>query len=387
MKIKQNFWLIWVFMLALAVVGVSCSDDDNEEEAPITVNKIVVDGVTDDIVVLEVADTYTVNLTLTPDDAVDKDEYTFEYSSSNEEVFKVSEEGVITALGVGEAALRIYPVNNTDLWAIVTIKVNSKLFLIETLTIDESYQDFYIGVDKTVDLSALITIAPEYATNKDLLYTSSNADVASVTRRGVITTLAPGDATITIATDDGSDIETTISIHVRNTSYQDLSRTGWAVTTSHQYFADGTVVGTPESLIDDPTAYGTNPDEPTCLCMVKPGKSLGGITVAADEEVHFVIDMGQEEEFSAFRLRHRVKNTSKNLRLIKASVYGSNDGTTFTPVAEDLSINVDETEATVDLGTTAKYRYFKLTYDQWASGGSTVQVSDFNILETIYEEL
>ncbi len=388
MKTKQNIWILSVFVLSFMAIGVSCSsDNDNTKEEVITVNKIEVEGVTDDIIILEVADEYAINLVLTPENAVDKDEYTFEYLSSNEEVFKVSDTGVITALGVGEAALRIYPVNNRDLWAIVTVKVNSKLFLIESLDVNQDYQDFYIGVDKSLDLSELVVITPEYATNKDLVYTSSNTEVVTVTRRGVITTLTPGDATITITSDDGSAIETTLDVHVRNTSYKAINRDGWLVTTSHQYFPDAKVVGTPESLIDNPDAYGTTEGEPTCLCLVKPGKSLGGITVGADEKVYFIIDMGKEETFSAFQLRHRVKNTSKNLRLKKASLYGSTNGTDFTLVEEGLNVDVEETEVQVDLSKTSKYRYFKLTYDQWSTSGSTVQISDFNILELVYEDL
>lgn len=387
MRLMKSIRFVWITLLSLAILSVSCNSDDDAQVKEIRVTHIEVEGVSDDIVVLEVADQYTVNLKLLPEAAVDKEEYTYDYSSSNEDVFKVSEEGVITAIGVGEAALRIDPVNNTDLWTSITIKVNSKLFLIESLEIDQGYQDFYMGVNKTIDLSEIITINPEFATNKDLMYASDNTAVGTITRRGVLTTVGLGDVNVTIKSDDGSNIEKTIKIKVRNTTYQNLDRAGWVVTTSHPYFADGAVVGTPESLIDDPDAYGTTEGEPTCLVLVKPGKSLGGITVGNDEEVHFIIDMKKEEEFDAFYLRHRLKNSSAFLRLAEASVYGSNNGVDFEPVAEGLSIDVAENEVIVDLPKTVSYRYFKLTYDKWHATGNTVQMSDFNIIKLGYEDL
>ncbi|WP_323026733.1 discoidin domain-containing protein [Gelidibacter japonicus] len=387
MRLVKSIGFVWIVLLSLTIMTVSCNSDDDVQENVIKVTRIEVEGITDDIVVLEVADTYKVNVKLLPDAAEDKDAYSYEYSSANEEVFKVNEDGVITAIGVGEAALRIDPVNNTDLWTSITVKVNSKLFLIESLDIDPAYQDFYMGIDKSINLSEIISINPEFATNKDLIFASDDTSVATITRRGVLTTVGLGDVNISIKSDDGSNIEKTIKIMVRNTTYQNLDRDGWEVTTSHPYFADGTVVGTPESLIDDPDAYGTMEGEPTCLVLVKPGKSLGGITVGNDEEVYFIIDMKKEEDFDAFYLRHRLKNASAFLRLAEASVYGSNNGVDFEPVAEGLSINVEENEVIVDLPKTVSYRYFKLTYDKWHATGNTVQISDFNIIKLGYEEL
>lgn len=387
MKVKQSIWFVWILILSLTLVTVSCDSDDDVQDDAIYVTKMEVEGINDDIIILEVADEYLLNLQLFPENAIDKEEFTYKYSSSNEDVFRVDEAGVITALSEGEASLRIDSENNTDLWTSVTIKVNSKLFLIESLTVDAAHQDYVIGIDRSIDLTEIVSISPDYATNKDLIYTSDDTSVATVTRRGVVTTVGLGDAVITIASDDGSHVETTMNISVRNSSYQSIDRGDWKVTTSHPYFADATVVGSPESLIDDPDAYGTTEGEPTCLCLVKPGKSLGGITVGADEEVYFVIDMQQEEEFSAFRLRHRVKNSSAFLRLIEGSVYGSNNGVDFEPVAEGLTINVDETEVVVDLPNTVTYRYFKLTYDKMHATGNTVQISDFNVLKLSFEDL
>lgn len=357
----------------------SCDSDEKTVEELGGVTKMEVVGAQDDLLIMDVADEHQVEVKLLPEDAPGKEAYTYEYSSSNEEIFKVDEKGHITALSPGEAALRIDPVNNTDLWAVVTVQVNEKLFLIESLDIDQKYQNMYAEVGTTIDLAKLITVAPEYASNQNLIYSSDNKTVANVTRRGIVSTLALGDATITIKTEDDSEAELTCVIKVREATLIDLDRTNWTVTTSHKHFADATVVGTPESLIDHPDAYGAKEGEPTCLCLVKPGKSLGGVTVGADEDVFFVIDLKQKETIGSFRLRHRVKNTSKNLRLNKATLLGSNNGTDFTVVAEDVEIDNTVSEATVKLSEMVEYQYIKLVYKGWGSYGSTVQISDFNL--------
>lgn len=387
MKVKQSIWFLWIMILSISLMTVSCDSDDDAKEDAIRVTKIEVEDVSEDIIIMEVADNYRVQVKLFPETAVDRDAFAYQYSSSNEDVFRVDATGVVTAIGVGEAALRIDAENNTDLWTSVTIRVNSKLFLIESLDIDDAYQDFYIGLDKAIDLTEIVTINPEYATNKGLIYTSDNTAVATVTRRGVVTTVGLGDAVISIKSDDASNAEASLNIHVRNTAYQNLNREGWGVATSHPYFPDASVIGSPESLIDAPDAYGTVEGEPTCLCLVKPGKSLGGITVGSDEEVHFILDMKKEEEFSAFRLRHRIKNNSANLRLIEASVYGSNNGVDFESVAKGLRIDAEQNEVIVDLPKTVSYRYFKLTYDKMNASGNTVQISDFNVVKLIFEDL
>ncbi len=47
------------------------------------------------------------------------------------------------------------------------------------------------------------TVAPSYATNKDVSWSSSNTNVATVSNTGLVTAVSAGSATITVTTDDG----------------------------------------------------------------------------------------------------------------------------------------------------------------------------------------
>jgi hypothetical protein len=59
-----------------------------------------------------------------------------------------------------------------------------------------------VAVKSTTSLS--VTVAPNNATNKSVTWTSSNAGVATVSANGVVTGVAPGNATITAKTADGA---------------------------------------------------------------------------------------------------------------------------------------------------------------------------------------
>lgn len=56
------------------------------------------------------------------------------------------------------------------------------------------------------------TVFPDNATNKNLTFTSSNPKVVSVSENGIITAIAPGDATITVSTDNGISQKCTVNV-------------------------------------------------------------------------------------------------------------------------------------------------------------------------------
>ncbi len=362
----------------LVLTWTACNDDD---EAQIKVNRMVITNIPEEGLTLIEGDTWNANVSTLPENAVDATDYTYRYTSGNEAVFTVDDAGTVTATGVGEAVLTAWSVNNTDLWTTCLVKVEKRIYPVTSIEIPEKFRDHHIGVERTFDLGSLITVLPANATTPDVVYQSSDAMIAEVNEYGEVYTKALGDVTITVKAVDGSNVTASCKIHVQNVEYTDLlDRIGWTVSTSHPYIPDAVVNGAPECLIDD--------DLKTCLALVKPGKTVGDVQVGKDESVFFVLDMQTPQTFDFFKLRHRTNNTSANLRVTKVSAYGSNDGETFTELLKQASVPTAASisEVIIDLPSQVTYRYFKLTYDGWSNSGNTIQMSDFNLGNIKYLE-
>lgn len=375
-SMKKMIKLSIALSLLIPALLTSCSDDDHTASPQVT--SMTVSNATDQLVSLTEGDIWTASIALLPEEATDKEAYSYRYTSTNEQVFTVDANGKVTAAGVGEAALRVWSVNNTDMWTGCIVKVDARIYPVTSIDIPDEYKTYFIGVNRTFDLGAVVRVNPENATEPGVIFQSSDEMIAVVNEYGEVYTQALGDVDITVKAIDGSNVTATCQLRVRNVNYTGFDRTGWTVSTSHPYLPDGVVGGAPASLIDDVAK--------TCLVLVKPGKSTGGITVGADESVYFIIDMQQTRTFNFFRLTHRTDNTSANLRVNKVSVYGSQDGETFTELAQAVPIATNANEITVDLPDTASYRYFKMTYDGWGASGNTMQISNFNVGQVEFEE-
>ena len=377
---------LYFSMLAFGLFAGGCSEDDNITENTAVTSMSFAETGENNTVSLYPGDTWKSSIVLFPENASNKDEYAYRYTSSDENIFTVDETGTVTAIGEGEAVLTAWSTNNTDMWASCIIEVNKRIYSVTSIEVPEIYQSITTAVGVDINLGAEVKVLPETAWNTDVTYTSSDPSVAYVDNYGKITTKAEGNATITLTSEDGSGITATADIHVREIAgYTASDRTGWTVTASHQTATDDKapeiIKGTPEALIDS--------DNNSCLTLVKPGKSwaIDNITVPADDIVYFIIDMGKEENFDYFCLRHRTyQNTNAMIRVNKVSVYGSNDGEAFTPISTDINIATNVDEVSVPLPIKQHYRYFKMTYDGWSSSGTTMQVSEFNIGNIAFAE-
>ncbi len=343
-------------------------------------------------------DTRQVEVTVSPADAGDKNDYgSYTFKSSNPAVFTVDESGLITATGAGEAVLSVTPVNNGDIWATSMVVVAKKLYPVTSIELNEKFKEYYAEIGATIDISEQYTLLPENASNKMVVYSSSNEEVATIDESGMIVIRdVLGDTVISVESTDGSETKDEMNLHVRNFIYEPFERTGWAVTTSHPYFYDGTVIGRPECLIDGLRRNGGGVTE-TCLCLVKFGRSniaIGDgrdpLTIATDDPVFFVVDMGEKKNFDYFQWCHRAGNTSANLRPTKITVLGSNDtgeDKTWNTILDNETMATNVSDVYFKLPQKYEYRYFKAWITGVASGGNTVQISEIYIGTIGYEPL
>ena len=89
-----------------------------------------------------------------------------------------------------------------------------------SITLDKSEETLKLGDIDTVSLIA--TILPENATNKNIVWESSNTAVATVDNTGIVTGRASGTAIITAATTDGSNKTATCTITVKVPTVADV---------------------------------------------------------------------------------------------------------------------------------------------------------------------
>jgi uncharacterized protein YjdB len=169
----------------------TCEVKVNKEPSIIHVSSVSLNEAT---LNLETGDRYTLLATVLPSDAADK---SVSWSSSDESVVTVSNKGKITALAAGEA---IITVTTTDggLTASCTVNVTQKVVPVNGVSLN--YSELELSVDSSEDL--LAKVLPTNATNKDVIWSSTNESVATVVD-GLVTAISVGETIIVVETVDG----------------------------------------------------------------------------------------------------------------------------------------------------------------------------------------
>ncbi len=375
MKQIVSKYKIWAAITGLIYLG-SCSDD------PVTVVNIAAKEAS-------YSSTYErMTITLKDNETVQLNVHTQPLNAENQEVSysitgnyaTVNGDGLITPKGIGILGQDTLTISSLDGAASVSyvVDVVTHIVLVTSITVTSDWVEPTFEVGTIKDLSSAVTVSPNNATNGTVTYTSSDPSVVTIDENtGELVCQSAGEAAITIAATDDSGVSATIHVTVvdKVTGDVDLDRSAWQVVQiSHDRPADAAITNAENSAIDG--------DETTCLSLVKPGKSYGGITVGADEKVFFILDLGEEQEFSYFRILHRTSNTNTYLRVHGISILGSNDGENFTMIAENVSIPNVTVPTSTDSGDitipVSAYRYVKVVYTDWdTSSGSTMQMAEF----------
>ncbi len=147
---------------------------------------------------LKVGSSDVITATVKPDDATDKN---VQWSSSDATVVNV-DNGKVTALKSGTATITA-TAGNCSAECVVKASIDT-----ESITLDKS--EISLSVGETTTLTA--TITPADATDKTVIWTSSNPDVASV-ENGTVKALKAGTATI-VAECSGKKAECKVTVTV-----------------------------------------------------------------------------------------------------------------------------------------------------------------------------
>ncbi|MBQ7491369.1 MAG: Ig-like domain-containing protein [Clostridia bacterium] len=143
-----------------------------------------------------------------PEDATNKN---VTWESSDENVVTVDEDGNIMVVGVGEAVITV-TTEDGEFTANFTV---TGMISLKSVTVEPGALEMEVEDEEQLT----VTIEPEDAAVKDIVWSSSNERVATVDENGKVTAVGRGTATITVTVTDeyGNTIRVTVKVKVKGT--------------------------------------------------------------------------------------------------------------------------------------------------------------------------
>lgn len=176
------------------------------------------------------------------------------WKSDNENIAKVDNEGVVNLIAPGET---IITASCGDISTNCNVIVNP--ILVSSIIISSLEWSGYEG--DSFKLTA--DVLPDNATNKAILWSSSDASVASVTEYGVVTAIKAGNAVISATAADGSGVMATCEVTVNEpvpitvlVESISLSAVSWSGYEGDTFSLDATVL--PENATNNTVNWTTS---------------------------------------------------------------------------------------------------------------------------------
>lgn len=129
-----------------------------------------------------------INSRVLPSNATNK---SLTYQSSDESVIYVSSDGKISTKGLGNATVSVFSNESNEIIDSITITVIE--VPLEAIEIGNEPEEFHVGEKHKLEIS----LTPLNASYKDIIWESSNTDVLTVDKSGVITAKGEGNASVT----------------------------------------------------------------------------------------------------------------------------------------------------------------------------------------------
>ena len=160
-----------------------------------------------------------------------------EWTSSNTNVATVDTTGKVTGVSAGSATITVKTKDGSKV-ATCNVTVKNPVISVTGVTLNKTALNLVTGASE----SLVATISPSNATNKDVEWTSSNTNVATVDTTGKVTGVSSGSATITVKTKDGTKVAT-CNVTVKNPiAINDINK-HWAESTITDFISNGYING------------------------------------------------------------------------------------------------------------------------------------------------
>ena len=152
---------------------------------------------------------YDLEVKATPENTTDK----ITYSSEDEKVVKVDENGLCTAVAPGTTKIHI---KCGSIERVVGFETRAKKVAVTSVTLDPKKVTVMVGGTDQVTAK----VAPDNATDKSVTYKSNNTAIAKVDSNGIITGVAPGITKIIATSADGVSGECDVCVEGETVIYK-----------------------------------------------------------------------------------------------------------------------------------------------------------------------
>lgn len=184
--------LITLFTILLSVSLIATYSCKKEKDKSVAVTEVRLDKTATTLVE---GDTEELMAAVMPENATDKG---IEWKSSDESVATVSQNGLVTALKEGPAVITVIT-NDGGFEATCDVTVNKKVIPVSDVQLNKETMDLMEGDEERL----VVTVKPDDATDKSVVWESSNETVVTVDQDGLVKAVREGDAQITVTAKNG----------------------------------------------------------------------------------------------------------------------------------------------------------------------------------------
>lgn len=184
--------LITLFTILLSVSLIATYSCKKEKDKSVAVTEVRLDKTATTLVE---GDTEELMATVMPENATDKG---IEWKSSDESVATVSQTGLVTALKEGPAVITVIT-NDGGFEATCDVTVNKKVIPVSDVQLNKETMNLMEGDEERL----VVTVKPDDATDKSVVWESSNETVVTVDQDGLVKAVREGDAMITVTAKNG----------------------------------------------------------------------------------------------------------------------------------------------------------------------------------------
>lgn len=239
-------FVLSAFFIVTGIYGCSDGKDSElEEEAPqIELNKTSL--------VLEIGKQERLIVSYNPIETSHKGHV---WESSASSVATVDDTGMVVATGLGECTIMAKALYGGHT-AVCQLMVVEKEIKVTNVSLNKKEARLMVGDELKLE----VTVTPENATNKSVVWSTSNSEIASVDNTGIITAKSAGDVTIkATSADGGKDASCKITVAERGV---EISKPEFSSITATSASITGSIISTGIELQEVGICYSTN-QEPT----------------------------------------------------------------------------------------------------------------------------